>query len=152
MSPHRRVAALLPRCETRRQEFDCRWSDTAGCTHALLLSCALDARMSEARARATKRDSCGLGFRVVGWTSLDSPESVYPNQHTQPLALSNEIRGKIGLSPSRHIGRVDGGRESGSYMRTLMKGPARKKPCARPISVPRRVGDTPVRYAGRLDR
>ena len=28
----------------------------------------------------------------------------------------------------------------------------RKKPCARPISTPRSSGDTPVRYAGRLER
>ena len=27
---------------------------------------------------------------------------------------------------------------------SLMKGPGRKKPCARPTSMPRRVGDTPI--------
>ena len=31
---------------------------------------------------------------------------------------------------------------------TLMKGPGRKKPCARPTSTPRSSGETPVRYAG----
>ena len=35
---------------------------------------------------------------------------------------------------------------------SLMKGPATKKPCVRPISTPRSSGETPVRYAGRLDR
>ena len=33
-----------------------------------------------------------------------------------------------------------------------MKGPVRKKPCARPTSTPRVSGETPVRYAGRLER
>ena len=34
----------------------------------------------------------------------------------------------------------------------MMKGPVRKKPCARPTSTPRVSGETPVRYAGRLER
>lgn len=37
-------------------------------------------------------------------------------------------------------------------VRTLMKGPGSRKPCARPTSTPRSRGATPVRYAGRLLR
>ena len=35
---------------------------------------------------------------------------------------------------------------------SLMKGPATKKPCARPTSTPLNNGDTPVLYAGRFDK
>jgi len=35
---------------------------------------------------------------------------------------------------------------------SLMKGPATKKPCARPTSTPLNKGDTPVLYAGRFDK
>ena len=35
---------------------------------------------------------------------------------------------------------------------SLMKGPATKKPCARPTSTPLSSGDTPVLYAGRFDK
>jgi len=35
---------------------------------------------------------------------------------------------------------------------SLMNGPTRRKPWARPISTPLRRGETPVRYAGKLER